>query len=141
MANRRHVEDGVGERLKEARVEAGMSQRALSFQGCTAVYICRIERGDRVPSLQVLRELADRLSVNPEWLASGTGSKTPPLTISLDADLLDRCLRRITDGQHEIGLTDLTASEREQLTAGLVEEAEALVLSVAARILSARPAL
>ncbi len=51
-----------------------MSQRELSFPGCTAVYICRIERGDRVPSLQVLRELANRLGVEEDYLATGSTS-------------------------------------------------------------------
>jgi tetratricopeptide (TPR) repeat protein len=69
-----HVDDpqAVGRRLKEARLAAGKSQRDVSFPGCTAVYICRIERGDRVPSLQVLRELARRLEVDEDWLATGT---------------------------------------------------------------------
>jgi len=68
-----HVDSpqGVGNRLKEARLAAGMSQRELAFPGCTAVYICRIERGDRVPSLQVLRQLADRVGVDEEFLATG----------------------------------------------------------------------
>ena len=69
-----HVDDpsAVGTRLKEARLAAGLSQRELSFQGCTAVYICRIERGDRVPSLQVLRELARRVGVEEDYLATGS---------------------------------------------------------------------
>ncbi|MFL5934360.1 MAG: helix-turn-helix domain-containing protein, partial [Gaiellaceae bacterium] len=69
-----HVDSpaGVGKRLKESRLAAGLSQRELSFPGCTAVYICRIERGDRVPSLQVLRELARRVAVDEDWLATGT---------------------------------------------------------------------
>src|SRR5207244_7099196 len=69
-----HVDDpaSVGRRLKDARLAAGMSQRELSFPGCTAVYICRIERGDRVPSLQVLRELARRLGVDEDLLATGS---------------------------------------------------------------------
>jgi len=69
-----HVDDpaAVGTRLKEARLAAGLSQRELSFPGCTAVYICRIERGDRVPSLQLLRELARRLGVDEDYLATGT---------------------------------------------------------------------
>jgi tetratricopeptide (TPR) repeat protein len=69
-----HVDDphAVGRRLKEARLAAGLSQRELSFPGCTAVYICRIERGDRVPSLQVLRELARRLGVDEDYLATGS---------------------------------------------------------------------
>ena len=69
-----HVDSpaGVGKRLKESRLAAGLSQRELSFPGCTAVYICRIERGDRVPSLQVLRQLSRRVGVDEEWLATGT---------------------------------------------------------------------
>lgn len=83
-----HVDDpvSVGRRLKDARLAAGMSQRELAFQGCTAVYICRIERGDRVPSLQVLRELARRVGVSEEYLAMGSeaSDETDPL---LDADV------------------------------------------------------
>src|SRR5262245_21372331 len=69
-----HVDspEAVGARLKESRLAAGMSQRELSFPGCTAVYICRIERGDRVPSLQLLRELARRLGMEEDFLATGT---------------------------------------------------------------------
>jgi len=68
-----HVDspEAVGKRLKEARLAAGMSQRELSFPGCTAVYICRIEKGDRVPSLQLVRELARRLGVDENYLAVG----------------------------------------------------------------------
>src|SRR5262249_53433734 len=68
-----HVDDphAVGRRLKDARLAAGLSQRELSFPGCTAVYICRIERGDRVPSLQILRELARRAGGEEGWLARG----------------------------------------------------------------------
>ena len=83
-----HVDDpvSVGKRLKDARLAAAMSQRELAFQGCTAVYICRIERGDRVPSLQVLRELARRVGVSEEYLAMGSeaSDETDPL---LDADV------------------------------------------------------
>ena len=68
-----HVDEpeAVGRRLKEARLAAGLSQRELAFPGCTAVYICRIERGDRVPSLQVLRQLARKLGVDEDYLATG----------------------------------------------------------------------
>jgi tetratricopeptide (TPR) repeat protein len=72
-----HVDspEAVGKRLKEARLAAGMSQRELSFPGCTAVYICRIEQGDRVPSLQLLRELARRLGVDESYLATGAARR------------------------------------------------------------------
>jgi predicted transcriptional regulator len=51
----------LGRRLRETREEAGLSQRELSFPGCTAAYISRIEKGERVPSLELIREFAVRL--------------------------------------------------------------------------------
>jgi transcriptional regulator with XRE-family HTH domain len=77
MAGRReripHYDDPValGQRLYDARVRAGLSQRQISFPGCSAAYISRIERGERVPSLQVLRELARRVGVSEAELAFG----------------------------------------------------------------------
>ena len=52
-----HVDDpvAVGKRLKEARLAAGFSQRQLSFPGCSAASISRLEAGDRVPSTGVER--------------------------------------------------------------------------------------
>jgi tetratricopeptide (TPR) repeat protein len=69
-----HVDNpaAVGERLKDARVKAGLSQRQLAFAGCSPAYISRIESGDRIPSLQILRELGRRLSVSEDYLAAGT---------------------------------------------------------------------
>jgi tetratricopeptide (TPR) repeat protein len=63
-----------------------MSQRELAFPGCTAVYICRIERGDRVPSLQVLRELARRLGIDEQFLATGT-THVPEVDSLVEADV------------------------------------------------------
>src|SRR5215831_12693977 len=83
-----HVDSpqAVGMRLKEARLAAGLSQRELAFPGCTAVYICRIERGDRVPSLQVLRELARRVGVEEDFLATGS-AHAPETDKLLEADV------------------------------------------------------
>jgi tetratricopeptide (TPR) repeat protein len=69
-----HVDDpaAVGERLKNARERAGLSQRQLSFPGCSPAYISRIESGDRIPSLQLLRELGRRLGVTEDYLATGS---------------------------------------------------------------------
>jgi tetratricopeptide (TPR) repeat protein len=69
-----HVDDpvAVGKRLRAAREKAGLSQRQLAFPGCSPAYISRIESGDRIPSLQLLRELGRRLSVTEDWLATGS---------------------------------------------------------------------
>jgi tetratricopeptide (TPR) repeat protein len=68
-----HVDDpiAVGQRLRQAREVAGLTQRELSFEGCTAAYVSRIEAGARIPSLQILHEFAKRLGVTPEYLATG----------------------------------------------------------------------
>lgn len=69
-----HVDSAaaVGARLKAARHAAGLTQRDLSFEGCTSAYVSRIEAGARIPSLQVLREFAKRLNVSADYLATGT---------------------------------------------------------------------
>jgi tetratricopeptide (TPR) repeat protein len=74
-----HVDDPreVGRRLREARLRAGLSQRDLSFPGCSPAYISRIEAGDRIPSLQLLREMGQRLGVSEDYLA--TGARAPLL--------------------------------------------------------------
>jgi len=61
----------LGRRLRETRESAGLSQRELSFPGCTAAYISRIEKGERVPSLQLIREFAARLGVTEEFISHG----------------------------------------------------------------------
>jgi tetratricopeptide (TPR) repeat protein len=71
----RHYDDAaaVGSRLRQAREAAGLSQRQLSFPGCSPAYLSRIEAGERAPSLQLMRELARRLGVTEDYLAYGRG--------------------------------------------------------------------
>jgi tetratricopeptide (TPR) repeat protein len=70
----RHVDDPValGLRLREAREQAGLSQAALAAADCSGAYVSRIELGDRVPSLQLLREFGKRLGVSSDYLATGS---------------------------------------------------------------------
>ena len=92
-----HVDDprAVGERLKAAREKAALSQRQLAFPGCSPAYISRIEAGDRIPSLQLLRELGRRLGVTEDYLATGTAARSDSFSlveaeIALRLDDLDR---------------------------------------------------
>jgi transcriptional regulator with XRE-family HTH domain len=82
-----HYDDpaAVGRRVYEARETAGLSQRELAFPGCSAAYISRIERGERVPSLQVMRELARRTGVTEEQLAFGREKVDPAVAERLRA--------------------------------------------------------
>jgi tetratricopeptide (TPR) repeat protein len=84
-----HVDDPaeVGRRLRQAREQAGLSQRALAFSGCTAAYISRIESGGRIPSLQLLYELGRRVGVSAEYLARGTVGERSAWTPLVEAEL------------------------------------------------------
>lgn len=66
----------LGRRLREARERAGLSQRALAFEGCSAAYVSRVEKGDRIPSPTVIRDLAVRLNVSESWLTGGKEDTT-----------------------------------------------------------------
>ena len=82
-----HYDDpvAVGARLHAAREAAGISQRELAFPGCSAAYISRIERGDRIPSLQVMRELARRVGVTEAELAYGREPIDPVVSSAVRA--------------------------------------------------------
>lgn len=84
-----HVDDAVaaGNRLKEARLAAGLSQRQLAFPGCSAAYISRLETGQRVPSLQLLRKIAAKLSADEEYLATGIARERPRPVELVEADI------------------------------------------------------
>jgi tetratricopeptide (TPR) repeat protein len=86
-----HVDNpaAVGTRVRLARERAGLSQRELSFEGCTYAYISRIESGQRTPSLQLLQEFGQRLGVSARYLATGADS---PYGVDLldEADLARR---------------------------------------------------
>jgi len=82
-----HYDDpvAVGARLHDAREAAGISQRELAFPGCSAAYISRIERGERIPSLQVMRELAHRVGIGEAELAYGREPIDPAVSRAVRA--------------------------------------------------------
>jgi tetratricopeptide (TPR) repeat protein len=84
-----HVDDprALGERLRQARQAAGLTQRQLAFEGCTAAYVSRIEAGARVPSLQIIHEFAKRTGVSPQYLATGTAAGEDLSSELLEAEI------------------------------------------------------
>jgi tetratricopeptide (TPR) repeat protein len=112
----------VGERLRRAREAARLSQRRLAFSGCSPAYISRIEAGDRIPSLQLLRELGRRLGVSEDYLATGAernpvraATKLVEAEVALRLDELDvaeSLYSTLADG-------DGSDDERGQALAGL----------------------
>ncbi|HST25625.1 MAG TPA: tetratricopeptide repeat protein [Gaiellaceae bacterium] len=84
-----HVDDplAVGQRIRSAREATGLSQRALSFPGCTTAYISRIEAGTRTPSLQILAEIGRRLNLSATFLATGEDDADQAYDPIVEADL------------------------------------------------------
>jgi tetratricopeptide (TPR) repeat protein len=68
----------VGRRLRAAREAAGLTQRDLATTGCTAAYVSRIEKGERIPSLQLMRHFSAKLGISEEFLAHGVKKSTRP---------------------------------------------------------------
>jgi tetratricopeptide (TPR) repeat protein len=110
----------VGRRLKEARERAGLSQRQLSFPGCSPAYISRIEAGDRIPSLQLLREMGRRLGVSEDYLATGRERHEDAVKL-VDAELALRLgeLDLATQLYDEALAAATNAHERARALAGL----------------------
>jgi tetratricopeptide (TPR) repeat protein len=97
----------LGRRLRTARRRAGLTQSELAFPGCSAGYVSRIEAGERIPSLQVLRELASRLGISEAYLAEGMDrdgvSQSPLVDAELalrlgNAESAEELYRRVLEG-------------------------------------------
>lgn len=59
----------VGKRLKEIRLQKGLSQQELgNMIGVTKVSICGYENGTRVPTIDNLVKLADNLDITIDYL-------------------------------------------------------------------------
>lgn len=61
----------VGKRIRAARESAGLTQRDLAASNCTPAYVSLIEKGERIPSLQLIREFARMLGVSDAYIARG----------------------------------------------------------------------
>lgn len=115
-----------GRRLRATRESCGLSQRELSFPGCTAAYISRLEKGERYPSVVLIRGLAARLDVAADYLEFGGGAA---VCAKADARQINRAVRRF--GGTRLRWEDLAPAERAQVTKGLDAD---LLDAVAARI-------
>lgn len=80
----------IGERIKELRSEAGITQLQLGkYAGCTGQVISNIERGYTRPSAEVLNKIADSLHVPSDYILGISKSKW----IASNPYSLNRCLQ------------------------------------------------
>ena len=83
----------IGERIKETRKKAGLSQEKLAEMiDVTTVYISRIERGGQI-NLKRLSQISIALSVPIEQLLNGTTMESKNYLNKEFQALLDQCTK------------------------------------------------
>jgi tetratricopeptide (TPR) repeat protein len=65
----------LGDRLRQLRVAAGMTQTELAGERFSKEYVSQIERGKTRPTTETLEWLARRLDVDPGFLANGVSTE------------------------------------------------------------------
>src|SRR5436190_11338658 len=87
-----HVDDpvAVGRRIRDLREQRGLSLRQVAGPGCSPGYLSRVERGQRVASVTVMADLADKLGVTLEDLGGRDIRTRIPETRLLDLELAAR---------------------------------------------------
>jgi tetratricopeptide (TPR) repeat protein len=117
-----HVARRVGERIRQARVRAGLTQAQVAKGRYTAAYISALERGLAKPSMASLTFLSERLGVSvPDLVADER-----PGASRMEADLLlaSGDYRGALDRYDE--LLDVVGDDRRQRAGILRGRAEAL---------------
>src|SRR5207253_4161391 len=61
----------LGERLRQLRIQSGLTQTDLAAGRFSKEYVSQIERGKTRPTQETIDWLAERLGVDPNFLSSG----------------------------------------------------------------------
>ena len=64
----------LGERLRQLRVSAGLTQTELAGERFSKEYVSQIERGKTRPTRETIQWLAERLGVDADFLANGVSA-------------------------------------------------------------------
>ncbi len=84
----------IGERIKEARMAFGMSQKEFAEKaGLSGSSISRIEKGEILPTKRTLMQLCMAHEIRRDWMEQGTGPVQVPI---IDQDIHD--IDRAVDG-------------------------------------------
>ena len=93
----------LGQRIKEARLEAGLSQRQLCGEVCTRNMLSLIESGRAKPSMETLRHFARQLGRPLSWFLEEEVTASPNQSVMEKAEKALRC------GDFSGGIEILTA--------------------------------
>src|SRR5918912_2020098 len=69
-----HSGNRLGERLRQLRVAAGMTQTDLAGERFSKEYVSQIERGKTRPTRETIEWLAQKLGVDPNYLERGVSA-------------------------------------------------------------------
>lgn len=116
-----HVARAVGERIRRARLQAGLTQAEVSKGRYTSAYISALERGLAKPSMAALTFIAERLDTPVRDLVGGDDHGSA----RLEADLLLASGRYQDALDRFTSILDMTVGERQRAEA-LRGTAEAL---------------
>jgi tetratricopeptide (TPR) repeat protein len=143
----------LGERLRQLRVAANLTQTDLAGERFSKEYVSQIERGKTRPTRETIEWLAERLSVDASFLANGVSADERGRVDAIlaraealvEADHNDEALEQL-DGSHsavlatglpELEVKHLTLASRARLTNGDIRGA--IELLTRARSLSEAP--
>ena len=93
----------MGSRLKELRLQRGLTQTELAAPSYTSAYVSTIEAGRRQPSRKALDHFAGKLQVEPDYLLTGRSSDLRPKLLAdyLEARRLLASGKRGSDSEAE----------------------------------------
>ena len=91
----------LGQRIKAARLEAGLSQRQLCGQVCTRNMLSLIESGRAKPSMETLRYFAGQLGRPLSWFLG------EEVTASPNQAVMEKAEKALKDGDFSVGLETL----------------------------------
>jgi tetratricopeptide (TPR) repeat protein len=104
---------GLGERVRALRVAAGLTQTDLAGDRFSKEYVSQIERGKTRPTPETIGWLAERLGVDPAFLATGVGTEIRNRVEALlaraealsEARRYDDAIEVFKDARDEVGST------------------------------------
>ena len=105
--------EGISERIRNRRIELGLSQAQLSRDtGIAAPQLSRYESGSNEPRPDIAAKIANALKVSLEWLITGQGEKlTLPITLPTSSfDKEDEQKKHTLSEDHLIKLADLASA-------------------------------
>lgn len=113
------MSEPFGTRLRAARLERGITQKALAESGgITPASLNLLEKGrNKMVRADVAIRMADAMNVSVRWMVTGVG---PSESRDVDYKILGRILRFLDEGADQLDI-ELTPEKKAAVTAALYQ--------------------